>query len=468
MATITQTTCYILQKPLLPREKEIYTTEDIKDPEPETVLLLIEDEDNPASKLRDQSPDHIISQSGKYTLAGDHRTPYFWGKKLDNGQVVPSEFLHSGSPNYGQQPFGLKVPGDIVAASGIANGDKVTIHINHAERLVTIVTVNGESDLARVKSWPRILDLDAGYPTELIPLGQFSYILRALELLAPVGFGQSGYVLGPGGSGKTYAILEVVRALLELLKIMPELHVICIYVGDRAKDVKLYRKVMQTALDHNRAEFYIGEKRIPSVNQYAMFRYALERGADLCRKPGRKVVVTIDSTSRAVHAHSFGGYADPEGGMISGGIYLESLGQVARDISGTGYFEETGSSLTIFNTVLYSDERGASALVQFARETKDNEPDCTWTFLNNPSLGEDNHPWVSIHERETWTRKPPGWITKHFVPDALQEDIDEVRERMGWPINNRSPTAKEMHRRLIQYAREDKRIPSYVNQLKVR
>lgn len=465
-AVMPEFTCYVLQKEVRPGDIPLHDSPKTPFRPPDTVLFIDEREDDPAFKFRTHSREDILVKSSKYTL-GAKDTDYYWGVS-ENGVVKPTKHLHQSvtAPD-GNKPTGLVVPEEIVKHTGIASGDKVKVYVNDDEHVITIVSVNGETDFNKVRALPDKSRLVADYPQKFVPLGLYGHTVRTMELMAPIGSGSNVFVIGPGGSGKTSALLEVVYGLLNLAQKASNMRVIVVYLGERAKDVGLYNQVKTKVSVEDQAEFYIADENVSLKNQYATMRFAMERAWELVKK--YDVYVVIDSLTRAVFAHSYGGYADREkSGMISGGIYTVSVEEAAREIAGSGYFQETGTSLTIFSSLLYSTDRLASAVVQFARETRDHKPDTLWTFMNNPSLRDDElenkgFPWASVNERESYTRMPPEWIQeKPYIPNKLVEEMADIREIWSIPDERtqRPPRAEDRHNRLVRYT-EKHPIPLY-------
>ena len=438
---------FVLQRELQPNELPLYESEETPYPFPDTVIVpagMGSENELPLDSLRSHTLQQIIDNPYIHTLRGSESEPYFWGL-LEKGRVLATNIAHT-----------LKIDSRIANKVGISHGDRVTLNIDDQSKLVTIVDVNGNPDFASVRKWPRIEGrgaIQAGYPREILPLGQFSHSLRVIELLAPVGFGQNVYLVAPGWAGKTYILVDVCDACLKLTQVRNNLFVITVFMGERSKDIELYADTFSKGdYRKGRAELYVSPETDRPANRYAVFKYAVSRAKRLAVY--HDVVLIIDSLTRAVSAHSYGGYAKPDSGMIRGGIHIESLDAVAQNIGGAGYFRETGTSLTIFNSVLDSQEPTASALVQFARETKDNIPDSIWTLRADATQA---FPKISMNKRETMTRR-----LESFIPPALQEEIELVLNHVYGYDEQGHPLARlqDTHKELVKYAR-DNPIPAY-------
>jgi len=205
--------------------------------------------------------------------------------------------------------------------------------------LVRVETVNGQSpeeerrhfeDLTPAPPRRRILALDA----ELDPL------VRAVDLLGPLGFGQRVLVLAQPRSGRT----TLLRALGSAIS-KTDAHVCVVLADERPEEVPQWRGRVPEA------EIFAATAEEEPREQVREAELAMGHAKRLA-EAGGDVVVLIDSLSRLAL-----GYRDP-------GRVKRMFG-VGRELD-----EEGAGSLTVIATVLETDDRGSE--VRAALETTEN------------------------------------------------------------------------------------------------
>jgi transcription termination factor Rho len=224
-------------------------------------------------------------------------------------------------------------------------GDQVTGPARQPRRgerhraLVRVETVNGQSpegertnfeDLTAAPPHRRLLPADA--PAD--PL------VRAVDLLGPLAFGQRVLVLAQPRSGRTTLLRALGAAIAET-----GAHLCILLADERPEEVPQWERALPNA------EIFAATADQEPRDQIRAAELAMGHAKRLAES-GEDVVVLIDSLSRLAI-----GYRDP--------------GRVKRIFGAGRELDEDGSgSLTVIATVLESDERGAE--VREALETTEN------------------------------------------------------------------------------------------------
>ncbi|MGZ5316219.1 MAG: transcription termination factor Rho [Solirubrobacterales bacterium] len=204
--------------------------------------------------------------------------------------------------------------------------------------LVRVAAVNGqEPEGERVQ----FEDLTAVPPHRRIPLGQSSEPLaRAVDLLAPLAFGQRVLVLAQPRSGRT-TLLRAIASALQGTGAR-----VCVLLADERPE-----EVTKWEREAVGAEIVAAPADQEPHDQVRTAELAIGH-AKRRAEAGEDIVVIVDSLSRLAL-----GYRDPN--------RVKRLFGAGRELS-----EEGSGSLTIIATVLDSDERGEQ--VRAALETTEN------------------------------------------------------------------------------------------------
>ena len=204
--------------------------------------------------------------------------------------------------------------------------------------LVRVETVNGQSPEEERKHFE---DLTPAPPTRrlLAPDAQADPLVRAVDLLGPLAFGQRVLVLAQPRSGRTTLLRAVGATIAETPASL------CILLADeRPEEVPQWRNLFP------QAEIFAATADQEPRDQVREAELAMGHAKRLA-EGGDDVVVMIDSLSRLAL-----GYRDPA--------------RVKRLFGSGRQLEGDGGSLTVIATVLDSDDRGAE--VREALETTEN------------------------------------------------------------------------------------------------
>ena len=122
-------------------------------------------------------------------------------------------------------------------------GDRVAGPLRRARRserhpsLIRVATINGVAADESV-SGTRLEELDAEFPSTLIPLGEDDPTLAAIGFYAPIGRGSRVILAGPARSGKT----EAIKRLAGVLAGIDDLEVEVLLVGVRPEELREWKE----------------------------------------------------------------------------------------------------------------------------------------------------------------------------------------------------------------------------------
>jgi transcription termination factor Rho len=203
--------------------------------------------------------------------------------------------------------------------------------------LVRVESVNGqEPEGDRVQ----FEDLTAVAPTRRLPMGEGEPLARAVDLLAPLAYGQRVLILAEPRSGRSTLLRSIGRALAG-----GDARVRVLLADERPEEVTEWERALPDA------EIVAAPADQEPADQVRAAELAMGY-AKRRAEAGEDVVVIIDSLSRLAM-----GYRDPS--------RVKRIFGAGRELS-----DEGSGSLTVIATVLDSDERGQD--VREALETTEN------------------------------------------------------------------------------------------------
>jgi transcription termination factor Rho len=205
--------------------------------------------------------------------------------------------------------------------------------------LVRVEAVNGQSPEGERKHFE---DLTAAPPSRrlLAPNATADPLVRAVDLLGPLAFGQRVLVLAQPRSGRTTLLRALGSAIAET-----GAHVCVLLADERPEEVPQWEQALP------QAEIFAATADQEPREQIRAAELAMGHAKRLAES-GEDVVVLIDSLSRLAL-----GYRDPN--------RVKRIFGAGRELA-----EEGSGSLTVIATVLDSDDRGAE--VREALETTEN------------------------------------------------------------------------------------------------
>ncbi|MBA3673305.1 MAG: transcription termination factor Rho, partial [Gemmatimonadaceae bacterium] len=213
--------------------------------------------------------------------------------------------------------------------------------------LIDIVSING-ADPESAARRPDFNTLTATYPERKLVLetgrpakGGPELLRRAIDLIAPVGYGQRALIVAPARAGKT----TLLHAITEGIAINhPEAHLLILLVDERPEEVS-------EAISWGVGEVIASSFDQPAARHVEVTEMVLERSRRLVEQ-GKDVVIVLDSLTRMARAHNTAERGT--GRTMSGGLDAQAMAKPkaffgsARSVASTS----GGGSLTIIATAL--------------------------------------------------------------------------------------------------------------------
>lgn len=260
-------------------------------------------------------------------------------------------YLRSAVHSYLAEPNDPFVPTQLVRQAGLRRGDLVTVTVGRDQRgrvtAAELLTVNGaepEAALRRpefaslVASYPdRKLSLETGRPAKAGP----ELTRRAIDLIAPIGYGQRALIVAPARAGKTMLL----QAVIEGIAInQPHVQLFVLLVDERPEEVS-------DMISIGHGEVVASSFDMPAQRHADVAEMTLERARRLVEL-GKDVVIVLDSITRLARAYNT--IERGTGRTMSGGLDSSAMAKPkaffgsARSVAP----ENGGGSLTIIATAL--------------------------------------------------------------------------------------------------------------------
>jgi transcription termination factor Rho len=291
-------------------------------------------------RQRDQAPRQPMAP-----VVADSETTGWYDPSRDGG------FIRRAANSYLSDPSDAYVPPHLSRQYNLRRGDSVFATTGRDQRGRTIVAeitqINGsEPDLALrrpdfgalVASYPeRKLKLETGRPAK----GGPELTRRAIDLIAPIGYGQRALIVAPARAGKTMLLQAIVEGVAVN---HPEAALLVLLVDERPEEVSEmitwgYGEVVASSFD------------MPAARHTDVTEMVLERARRLVEL-GKDVVIVLDSITRMARAYNT--VERGTGRTLSGGLDATAMAKPkaffgsARSVAP----EHGGGSLTIIATAL--------------------------------------------------------------------------------------------------------------------
>jgi transcription termination factor Rho len=248
-------------------------------------------------------------------------------------------------PNWVPSREDLFVPNGLVRQFGLRTGQSLKANWRppakgqRSASVSQIVEIEGEPP-TNARNWPTFDRLTAESPTRRILLESSSEDIsgRAIDLFAPMGFGQRGLVIAQPFAGKTTLLRNIAKSIAQRY---PESERYILLVDERPEEVTDFRRadvgqVIGSSFD------------LGTENHLKNAELLLARTQRLV-EAGRDVVVMVDSLTRLARASNLSG--KQSGRTMTGGLDPTAL-QFPRRMFGAARATDGGGSLTIIATVL--------------------------------------------------------------------------------------------------------------------
>jgi transcription termination factor Rho len=188
----------------------------------------------------------------------------------------------------------------------------------------------------------RFDELSAVFPTERLALelpdDPSNAIVRAIDLLAPIGKGSRGLLVAPPKAGTTTVLRNVVRSI-EVNH--PEVELFVLLVDERPEEVtEMKRWLLRGSVASSPFDRPVDE-------HVAVAELVIERAKRLVES-GKDVVVVVDGLTSLTRAHNL---AAPAGGRVVAGHLDTTALFPPKQLFGAARNAEEGGSLTILATL---------------------------------------------------------------------------------------------------------------------
>jgi len=289
---------------------------------------------------RDQGPRQPIGP-----VVVDGETTGWYDASRDGGYVrrAANSYLSDPGdafvpPNVGRQ-YNLRRGDAIFATTGRDNRGRIVV--------AEITQINGDDPALALKR-PDFGALTASYPERKLKLetgrpakGGPELTRRAIDLIAPIGYGQRALIVAPARAGKTMLLQAIVEGVAVN---HPEAVLLVLLVDERPEEVSEmitwgYGEVVASSFD------------MPAARHTDVTEMVLERARRMVEL-GKDVVIVLDSITRMARAYNT--VERGTGRTLSGGLDATAMARPkaffgsARSVAP----EHGGGSLTIIATAL--------------------------------------------------------------------------------------------------------------------
>ncbi|HEX8726769.1 MAG TPA: transcription termination factor Rho [Gemmatimonadaceae bacterium] len=260
-------------------------------------------------------------------------------------------FLRRAEASYLAEPGDAFVPPQLVRQFGLRKSDTLECALGRDQRgrltVMEIRRINGEDPATSVKR-PDFQSLTASYPERKLFLetgrpakGGPELTRRAIDLIAPIGFGQRALIVAPARAGKT----TLLHAITEGVAINhPNAVLLILLVDERPEEVS-------EAISWGVGEVIASSFDQPAQRHVDVTEMVLEHARRQVEL-GRDVVIVLDSLTRMARAHNTAERGT--GRTLSGGLDATAMakpkaffGSARAVLPSAG-----GGSLTIIATAL--------------------------------------------------------------------------------------------------------------------
>jgi transcription termination factor Rho len=260
-------------------------------------------------------------------------------------------FIRRAEYSYLNEPGDAWVPPYLVRQFGLRRGDAIIARTGSDQRgrlsVAEIVSINGNEPNDQLRR-PDFQTLTASYPERKLTLetgrpakGGPELTRRAIDLIAPIGYGQRALIVAPARAGKTM----LMQAITEGIAVNhPEATLLILLVDERPEEVS-------EAISWGVGEVVASSFDQPANRHVEVVEMVLERARRLVEM-GKDVVIVLDSLTRM--ARAFNTAERGTGRTLSGGLDTSAMAR-PKAFFGSARFilpQHGGGSLTIIATAL--------------------------------------------------------------------------------------------------------------------
>ncbi len=260
-------------------------------------------------------------------------------------------FVRRAGASYLAEPGDPYVPPQLVRQWGLRKSDAIegTVGRDHRGRLtlMEVRSINGQDPSIGTKR-PDFQSLTASYPDRKLFLetgkpakGGPELTRRAIDLIAPIGFGQRALIVAPARAGKT----TLLHAITEGVAINhPNAVLLILLVDERPEEVS-------EAISWGVGEVIASSFDQPAQRHVEVTDMVLEHARRLVEM-GRDVVIVLDSLTRMARAHNTAERGT--GRTLSGGLDATAMAKPKAFFGSARAVlpADGGGSLTIIATAL--------------------------------------------------------------------------------------------------------------------
>lgn len=265
-------------------------------------------------------------------------------------EILPDGFgfLRSPDHHYLSCPDDIYVSPSQIRRFGLQTGSMVAGQIRPPKEneryfaLLRVEAINRQDPAQRTRRRP-FEELTPLHPKERIIMEHDPRELstRAIDLIAPIGFGQRGLIVSPPRAGKTVIMQKMARAVL---RNYPQAYVMMLLIDERPEEVTDMEREVKGA----NCEVISSTFDEPPARHIQVAQMVIEKAKRMVEY-GIDVVIFLDSITRLGRAHN--AEVGNSGKLMSGGLDVGAL-QRPKALFGSARKVEEGGSLTILATAL--------------------------------------------------------------------------------------------------------------------
>jgi transcription termination factor Rho len=259
-------------------------------------------------------------------------------------------YVRRAGSSYLAEPGDPWVPPHLFRQYGLRRSDLINAGVGYDHRgrpVVAEIREVNEKPPAELGIRPEFNSLIASYPERKIfletgkPARGNELTRRAIDLIAPIGYGQRALIVAPARAGKT----TLMHAITEGIAINhPDAHLLILLVDERPEEVS-------EAISWGVGEVISSSFDQPAQRHVEVTEMTLARAHRLVEM-GRDVIIVLDSLTRMARAHNTAERGS--GRTMSGGLVATAMAKPKAFFGSARNIPESsgGGSLTIIATAL--------------------------------------------------------------------------------------------------------------------